>query len=66
MMNVLIIPSWYPNIDRPNGGSFYKEQTKLISENGCQTKVLFGKQITISKTNFYALQFKKKNQKQKN
>ena len=60
MMNVLIIPSWYPNIDRPNGGSFYKEQTKLISENGCQTKVLFGKQITISKTNFYALQFKKK------
>ncbi|MFZ4771108.1 MAG: glycosyltransferase [Ferruginibacter sp.] len=39
---VLIIPSWYPTIDNPVAGSFFKEQAELLANNGYDIKVLFG------------------------
>lgn len=39
---ILIIPSWYPSINNPIAGSFFKEQAALLAKDGYDIKVLFG------------------------
>ncbi len=39
MMNVLIIPSWYPNTKDDTSGIFLKEQSEALNKNGCNVIV---------------------------
>lgn len=39
-MNILIIPSWYPNEDEPLSGSFFKEQAIALASLGHRVVVL--------------------------
>ncbi len=39
-MKVLVLPSWYPTVDYPNNGSFFKEQTKALQDSGVNVEIL--------------------------
>ncbi|GGG57413.1 glycosyltransferase [Bizionia arctica] len=39
---ILIIPSWYPNTDNEQVGTFFHEQAQLLNNNGFDIKILFG------------------------
>lgn len=62
-MNILIIPSWYPNSDNSTIGNIYKEQASLLVEDGFSIKILMGKNNVIKKSkieNIKSKVFKKK------
>ncbi|MEO8413528.1 MAG: glycosyltransferase [Ginsengibacter sp.] len=46
---ILIIPSWYASINNPIVGSFFKEQARLLSNNGYDIKILYGSYHVIHK-----------------
>ncbi|RPA68421.1 glycosyltransferase [Cyclobacteriaceae bacterium YHN15] len=42
---ILIIPSWYPNINNNLLGNFFQEQADLLNTNGYDVRILFGRII---------------------
>lgn len=56
---ILIIPSWYPNINNNLIGSFFQEQALLLSSNGYEVKILYGNIVTIGTVHFLKNKFKK-------
>lgn len=40
-MRVMIVPSWYPEADKPNSGIFFKEQAKALQEFGVEVVVAY-------------------------
>lgn len=40
-MRVLIVPSWYPEENKPNSGIFFKEQVKALQEFGVEVIVAY-------------------------
>ncbi|WP_199459483.1 glycosyltransferase [Vibrio owensii] len=40
-MRILVFPSWYFTDERPNLGSFFREQSKAISDNGNDVRIAY-------------------------
>ena len=58
-MNVLIIPSWYPQFEGDFGGSFFKEQAELLSKHNPEHHFMVIN-CSISLLSFFKLRFLKK------
>lgn len=56
---ILIIPSWYPNEGNELIGSFFQEQALLMTNNGFDVKILYGKKSNISYIDFLKYILKK-------
>lgn len=49
MQNVLLIPSWYPNLENPLNGSFFQEQAQFLNgKSGIEIQVLYGEKKSRS------------------
>jgi glycosyltransferase involved in cell wall biosynthesis len=57
-VKVLIIPSWYPNINNNIVGSFFQEQADLLASNGYDVKILYGNIATITTVNYLKNKFR--------
>ena len=44
-MHILLIPSWYPTLENPVGGCFFKDQVVALSRAGHKVGVLVAPQL---------------------
>lgn len=47
-MHVLIVPSWYPTMDNPRNGIFFKEQAQALVNHGLEVTVAFPEIWSVS------------------
>lgn len=51
-MNILVLPSFYPDPSNRNLGSFFKEQVKTLAEFGIKVNVIYAEQKSLRKLSF--------------
>lgn len=56
-MRVLIVPSWYPTVDNPIKGSFFKEQAEELVKQGIEVIVAYISTPSIKELNKFELRY---------
>lgn len=60
-MRIFVIPSWYPSKTKPNNGSFFREQAKVLITEGNEIVLLNGtfrsKEAYFTKENFKVMEY---------